>query len=334
MVVVDAAGQRFLLGVTEHAVNVLHTGDIPAEAEEVAGSGNPPRSRRIRPDPVRLRPASPAGSPACEELRRRRQRRLCRLRPPGTPRCPAAAPCTGTPTRADPRCAATRRRCRPPAPARFDPCRLHVEAGRRRSQERTPQLTPARSPSGATALRERPRLPSDRLRRPGPGPCRRPVRGAAAVAERLGRPRRPDRPDPAGRRRPTRRTPAAGTSTSRSTDSTANRRTAVLTLIGITLLSVAPALLLMMTSFTKIFVVLAMTRNALSLPSIPPNQVLAGLALFLSIFVMWPGLNEMNTLGDPALPQRHPGLQRGRRRRHPARCSSSCSPTPGKRTSP
>jgi flagellar biosynthesis protein FliP len=72
---------------------------------------------------------------------------------------------------------------------------------------------------------------------------------------------------------------------------------AVLTLIGITLLSVAPALLLMMTSFTKIFVVLAMTRNALSLPSIPPNQVLAGLALFLSIFVMWPVLNEMNTVG-------------------------------------
>ncbi len=72
---------------------------------------------------------------------------------------------------------------------------------------------------------------------------------------------------------------------------------AVLTLIGITLLSVAPALLLMMTSFTKIFVVLAMTRNALSLPSIPPNQVLAGLALFLSIFVMWPVINEMNTIG-------------------------------------
>ncbi len=62
-----------------------------------------------------------------------------------------------------------------------------------------------------------------------------------------------------------------------------------MTLIGITLLSVAPALLLMMTSFTKIFVVLAMTRNALSLPSIPPNQVLAGLALFLSLFIMWPG---------------------------------------------
>lgn len=72
--------------------------------------------------------------------------------------------------------------------------------------------------------------------------------------------------------------------------------TAVVTLIGITLLSVAPALLLMMTSFTKIFVVLAMTRNALSLPSIPPNQVLAGLALFLSLFIMGPFLAEINTL--------------------------------------
>ena len=38
VVVVDAAGRRFLLGVTEHAVNVLHTGDIPAEAEEPAAA--------------------------------------------------------------------------------------------------------------------------------------------------------------------------------------------------------------------------------------------------------------------------------------------------------
>nr|WP_186759636.1 flagellar type III secretion system pore protein FliP [Arthrobacter alpinus] len=69
---------------------------------------------------------------------------------------------------------------------------------------------------------------------------------------------------------------------------------AIVTLIAITLLSVAPALLLMMTSFTKIFVVLAMTRNALGLPSIPPNQVLAGLALFLSLFIMSPVLIEIN----------------------------------------
>lgn len=70
----------------------------------------------------------------------------------------------------------------------------------------------------------------------------------------------------------------------------------ILTLIGITLLSVAPALLLMMSSFTKIFVVLAMTRNALSLPTIPPNQVLAGLSLFLTLFIMWPVLTEINTV--------------------------------------
>ncbi|MCX7522394.1 flagellar type III secretion system pore protein FliP [Microbacterium sp. STN6] len=70
---------------------------------------------------------------------------------------------------------------------------------------------------------------------------------------------------------------------------------AVVTLIGITLLSVAPAALMMMTSFTKIFVVLAMTRNALGLQSIPPNQVLAGLALFLSLFIMGPVLTDINT---------------------------------------
>jgi flagellar biosynthetic protein FliP len=69
---------------------------------------------------------------------------------------------------------------------------------------------------------------------------------------------------------------------------------AILTLLGITLLSVAPALLLMMSSFTKIFVVLALTRNALALPSIPPNQVLAGLALFLSLFIMSPVLVDIN----------------------------------------
>ena len=70
--------------------------------------------------------------------------------------------------------------------------------------------------------------------------------------------------------------------------------TAVLTLVGITLISVAPALLLMMTSFTKIFVVLSMTRNALGLQTVPPNQVIAGLSLFLSLFIMWPVLTQIN----------------------------------------
>ncbi|NEM91188.1 flagellar type III secretion system pore protein FliP [Galbitalea soli] len=69
----------------------------------------------------------------------------------------------------------------------------------------------------------------------------------------------------------------------------------VLVLIGITLLSVAPALILMMSSFTKIFVVLAMTRNAMGLTNVPPNQVLVGLALFLSLFIMWPVIQHVNT---------------------------------------
>jgi len=68
----------------------------------------------------------------------------------------------------------------------------------------------------------------------------------------------------------------------------------IIVLLGITVLSVAPALLIMMSSFTKIFVVLAMTRNALALQSIPPNQVLAGLALFLSLFIMHPVLSQIN----------------------------------------
>jgi len=67
--------------------------------------------------------------------------------------------------------------------------------------------------------------------------------------------------------------------------------------LALTLLSVAPAVLLLCTSFTKVFMVLGMTRNALGLTSLPPNQVLAGLALFLSLFIMSPVLSEMNEVG-------------------------------------
>ncbi|MGH8959601.1 MAG: flagellar type III secretion system pore protein FliP [Jatrophihabitantaceae bacterium] len=68
-------------------------------------------------------------------------------------------------------------------------------------------------------------------------------------------------------------------------------------LMLVTVLSVAPSLLLLVTSFTKIFVVLSLTRNALGLQSVPPNQVLAGLSLFLSLFVMGPVLTKVNKLG-------------------------------------
>ncbi len=65
-------------------------------------------------------------------------------------------------------------------------------------------------------------------------------------------------------------------------------------LVALTVLSVAPALLLLCTCFTKIFVVLGLTRNALGLTNLPPNQVLAGLALFLSLFIMGPVLSQVN----------------------------------------
>ncbi|WP_298462479.1 flagellar type III secretion system pore protein FliP [uncultured Cellulomonas sp.] len=71
----------------------------------------------------------------------------------------------------------------------------------------------------------------------------------------------------------------------------------IVVLLALTVLSIAPAVLLMMTSFTKIFVVLALTRNALGLTGVPPNQVLAGIALFLSLFIMAPVLSEVNSLG-------------------------------------
>jgi flagellar biosynthetic protein FliP len=65
----------------------------------------------------------------------------------------------------------------------------------------------------------------------------------------------------------------------------------------LTVLSVAPAILVLCTSFTKIVVVLSLTRNALGTTTIPPNQVLAGLALFLSLFIMSPVLSDMNDAG-------------------------------------
>ena len=69
---------------------------------------------------------------------------------------------------------------------------------------------------------------------------------------------------------------------------------AVTLILAITVLSIAPSALLLVTSFTKILVVLALTRNALGLPTSPPNQVLTGIALFLTIFVMGPVFSDIN----------------------------------------
>lgn len=63
---------------------------------------------------------------------------------------------------------------------------------------------------------------------------------------------------------------------------------AVKIFILLTVLSVAPAIILTMTSFTRIVVVLSFLRQALGVAQSPPNQVLVGLSLFLSIFIMMP----------------------------------------------
>jgi flagellar biosynthetic protein FliP len=68
----------------------------------------------------------------------------------------------------------------------------------------------------------------------------------------------------------------------------------VVIILLLTVIAIAPALMVMLTSFTRIVIVLSLTRNALGLPSIPPNQVVIGLALFLSLFVMAPTLSEIN----------------------------------------
>jgi len=65
-------------------------------------------------------------------------------------------------------------------------------------------------------------------------------------------------------------------------------------LLLITILSLAPSLLIMTTSFTRIVIVLSLLRNAIGTPQIPPNQVLVGLALILTFFVMTPVYTEMN----------------------------------------
>ena len=62
----------------------------------------------------------------------------------------------------------------------------------------------------------------------------------------------------------------------------------------LTILAIAPALLVMLTSFTRIIVVLHFIRAALQTQTAPPNQVMAGLALFLTLFIMWPTLVSIN----------------------------------------
>lgn len=65
-------------------------------------------------------------------------------------------------------------------------------------------------------------------------------------------------------------------------------------LLLITILSIAPAILVLMTSFTRIIIVLGFVRTSLGTMSMPPNQVLIGLALFITFFIMAPTFGEIN----------------------------------------
>lgn len=65
-------------------------------------------------------------------------------------------------------------------------------------------------------------------------------------------------------------------------------------IIMLTVLTLAPAILIMMTSFTRIIIVLSFVRQAMGTQQLPPNQLLVGLALFISLFIMSPALNVIN----------------------------------------
>ena len=70
--------------------------------------------------------------------------------------------------------------------------------------------------------------------------------------------------------------------------------TSVKLLILLTVLSIAPGILIMLTSFTRIIIVLSFVRSALATNTMPPNQVLIGIAMFMTFFIMSPVLYEVN----------------------------------------
>src|SRR5690554_5261002 len=65
-------------------------------------------------------------------------------------------------------------------------------------------------------------------------------------------------------------------------------------LVLLTLLSLAPSIVILMTSFTRVIIVLGFVRTALATQQMPPNQVLIGIALFMTLFIMAPTITEIN----------------------------------------
>lgn len=79
-----------------------------------------------------------------------------------------------------------------------------------------------------------------------------------------------------------------------STDDPSRVATVLEVIFFLTILSIAPAILLMTTSFTRLIVVFGFLRQAIGTQQMPPNQVLLGLALFLTFFIMYPVWNKAN----------------------------------------
>jgi flagellar biosynthetic protein FliP len=79
-----------------------------------------------------------------------------------------------------------------------------------------------------------------------------------------------------------------------STDNPEEISNSIKLLLYLTVLSILPSILIMMTSFTRIIIVLSFLRNAMGTQQMPPNQVLIGLALFLTLFIMSPVLVDLN----------------------------------------
>jgi len=72
---------------------------------------------------------------------------------------------------------------------------------------------------------------------------------------------------------------------------------AIKLILVMTVLTLAPAILIMMTSFTRILIVFSFLRQAVGVPQLPPNQILVGLSLFLTLFIMGPAFKEVNEKG-------------------------------------
>lgn len=83
----------------------------------------------------------------------------------------------------------------------------------------------------------------------------------------------------------------------KTTDNPTEVVSAIKIVMMLTVLTLAPAILIMMTSFTRIIIVLSFLRQAMGIQSMPPNQLLVGLALFLTFFIMGPAFTEVNQNG-------------------------------------